>query len=84
MDSKMDCNIFFITVIIIIFFFFFSQILICFDFVTTAILEKEDKWAASRQNQKYGMYAQRRLRSAWASTQSDQSLRCPHEESLGP
>ena len=24
--------------------------------------------------------AQRRLRSAWASTQSDQSLRCPHEE----
>ena len=24
------------------------------------------------------------LRSAWASTQSDQSLRCPHEESLGP
>ena len=28
--------------------------------------------------------AQRRLRSAWASTQSDQSLRCPHEETLGP
>ena len=27
--------------------------------------------------------AQRRLRSAWASTQSDQSLCCPHEESLG-
>ena len=26
------------------------------------------------------MYAQRRLRSAWASAQSDQSLRCPHEE----
>ena len=26
--------------------------------------------------------AQRRLRSAWASAQSDQSLRCPHEESL--
>ena len=26
--------------------------------------------------------AQRRLRSAWASPQSDQSLRCPHEESL--
>ena len=25
----------------------------------------------------------RRLRSAWASAQSDQSLRCPHEESLG-
>ena len=28
--------------------------------------------------------AQRRLGSAWASAQSDQSLRCPHEESLGP
>ena len=28
--------------------------------------------------------AQRRLRSAWASPQSDQSLRCPHEESLDP
>ena len=25
---------------------------------------------------------QRRLRSAWASAQSDQSLRCPHEETL--
>ena len=28
--------------------------------------------------------AQRRLRSAWESAQSDQSLRCPHKESLGP
>ena len=28
--------------------------------------------------------AQRRLRSAWESAQSDPSLRCPHEESLGP
>ena len=28
--------------------------------------------------------AQRRLRSAWASAQSDQSLRCPHEETFGP
>ena len=26
---------------------------------------------------------QRRLRSAWASAQSDQSLLCPHEETLG-
>ena len=24
------------------------------------------------------------LRSAWSSAQSDQSLRCPHEENLGP
>ena len=28
--------------------------------------------------------AQRRLWLAWASAQSDQSLRCPHEETLGP
>ena len=28
--------------------------------------------------------AQQRLRSAWASAQSDQSLRCPHETTLGP
>ena len=33
-------------------------------------------WAASWQNQQNGMCAQRRLRSAWASAQSDQSLRC--------
>ena len=42
------------------------------------------KLAASWQNQQNGMCAQRRLRSAWASAQSDQSLRCPHEENLGP
>ena len=42
------------------------------------------KWAASWQNQQNGMCDQRRHRSAWASAQSDQSLRCPHEESLGP
>ena len=30
------------------------------------------------------LYAQRRLRSAWASAQSDQSLRCALEETLGP
>ena len=28
--------------------------------------------------------AQRRLGSSWASTHSDQSLCCPHEETLGP
>ena len=39
-------------------------------------------WAASWQNEQNGMCAQRRLRSAWASTQSDQNLRCPYEESL--
>ena len=34
------------------------------------------KWAASWQNQQNGMCAQRRLRSAWASAQSDHSLLC--------
>ena len=37
-------------------------------------MTKQTKWVCS----------QRRLSLAWASTQSDQSLRCPHEESLGP
>ena len=38
------------------------------------------KW----QNLQNGSCAKWRLRSAWASAQSDQSLRCPHEEILGP
>ena len=33
-------------------------------------------WAAACQNQQSGMCAQWRLRSAWASAQADQSLRC--------
>ena len=33
----------------------------------------KNKWAASWQNQQNGMCAQRRLRSAWPSAQSDQS-----------
>ena len=41
-------------------------------------------WATSRQNQQNGMCAKRRLRSARAPTQSDKSLRCPHEASFGP
>ena len=41
-------------------------------------------WAASWQNQQNGMCAQWRLRSARASAQSHQNLRCPHEETLGP
>ena len=28
--------------------------------------------------------AQRRIRSAWASAQSDQNFQCPHEENWGP
>ena len=35
-----------------------------------------------RQNQQNDLCAQQRLRSAWASAQSDQSLRCPHEKTL--
>ena len=42
------------------------------------------KWATPGQNQQNGLCTQRRLRSAWAFAQSHQSLRCPHEESLGP
>ena len=41
-------------------------------------------WAPSWQNQQSGMCAQRTLRSAWASDQSDQNLRCLHEESFDP
>ena len=33
-------------------------------------------WARAWQNQQNGIRAQRRFRSAWASAQSDQSLRC--------
>ena len=39
-------------------------------------------WATSWQNQQNGMCAQRRLRSAWASAQSDQSLCSAHAETL--
>ena len=42
------------------------------------------KRAASWQNQQNDLCAQQRLRAAWASAQSDQSLRCRHEETLGP
>ena len=41
-----------------------------------------DIWATSWQNQQNGMCVQRRLRSAWASAQSDQSLRCALSGSL--
>ena len=40
-------------------------------------------WAEGWQNQQNHMCAQRSLRSAWACPQSDQSIRCPHEESFG-
>ena len=44
-------------------------------------IREEKKCTASWQNQQNGMCAQQRLRSAWAFTQSDQSLHCPLEES---
>ena len=40
--------------------------------------------ATAWQNQQIYWLTQRRLSSAWASNQSDQSLRYPHEETLGP
>ena len=44
----------------------------------------EDIWVRAWQNQQNGMCAQRKLRSACASAQSDQSLHYPHEECFGP
>ena len=41
-------------------------------------------WATAWQHQQNDLCAQRRLRSALASALSDQSLRCPHEKTLGP
>ena len=41
-------------------------------------------WATAQQNQQNDLCAQRRFRSAWESAQSDQSLRCPNEETLAP
>ena len=43
------------------------------------VVHMKNAWVLS-----YPLSAHRRLRSAWASAQSDQSLRCPHEECLGP
>ena len=40
-------------------------------------------WVTTWQNQQNDC-APSEDRSAWASAQSDQSLRCPHEETLGP
>ena len=48
----------------------------------TGVFLLKTTWAAAWQKQQNGMYAQRRLRSALESAQSDQSLRCPHDESL--
>ena len=54
-------------------------------FLDTVLRQKmHNKWAAARQNQQNDLCAKRRLRSAWTSAQSDQSLRCPNGETLGP
>ena len=47
-----------------------ASVKLCFEM--SRDMTKPTKWVC----------AQRRLRSAWASAQSGQSLRCPHEESL--
>ena len=47
------------------------------------VLKRVDIWATSWQNQLKGMCVQRRLGPTWASDQSDQSLCCPPEETLG-
>ena len=59
---------------------------IVYMFVYTCILDIWVRMYMSRDMTKLAKWlcAQRRLRSAWASAQSDQSLRCPHEEALGP
>ena len=50
----------------------------------TIILISTKLWAAGWQNQQNDLCAHRRLRSAWASAQSDQSLYCPHEDTWSP
>ena len=41
-------------------------------------------WAKTWENVPFDVCTQRRLTSACASAQSDQSIRCPHEETLQP
>ena len=43
-----------------------------------------ENWATAWQNHQNDLCTQRRLRSAWASAQSDQSQRCPPEAKVGP
>ena len=49
--------------------------------VTTKVIKI---WATSLQNKQNDFCTQRRLRSTWAYAQSNQSLHCLHEETLGP
>ena len=59
---------------------------IVYMFVYTCILDIWVRVYMSRDMTKPTKWlcAQQRLRSAWAFAQSDQSLRCPHEEALVP
>ena len=57
--------------------------LICFLWRTEENYPEITIWAVSWQNQQNDC-APSEDRSALASAQSDQSLHCPHEESLGP
>ena len=50
------------------------SVILCMSHYLSHDMTKPTKWVC----------AQRRLRSAWASAQSDQSLRCLHKECLGP
>ena len=47
-------------------------------------MTKPTNWYVHPAKTQISLGGQRRLSSAWASAQSDQSLRCPHEESLSP
>ena len=54
-------------------------------FLDTVLRQKmHNRWAAARQKHQNDLCAKRRLRSAWASTQSDHSLRCSHGETSDP
>ena len=50
-------------------------------FQDTVLRQKmHNRWAAARQKHQNDLCAKRRLGSAWASAQSDHSLRCSHGE----
>ena len=63
--------------------FFVSRRSICQIFAFL-LMVKIIEWVSAWQNQQIGICDQRRLRSAWASAQSDLSLRCPYKENFGP
>ena len=52
----------------------FNQIVFYWDWTYFLLIYMYNNWARERQNQQTDMCAQRRIRSAWASAHSDQSL----------